>query len=188
MTDELRLFSESLESIKRRTIKVEERKLYSNQRDMTIMKAKDDECELRKTLYVSDLEVNLLSARRLIKKNFKSSFDDKNLYMHITNDTKVFKAIAQNDVYIVDKISSQIDDIALSAILTSDTNELIEVISSTLSAMTEHSKNDHENFIEKFTVLNSVESKLIAAAFAELNSEATVSEDTSSRKRDLFTL
>ena len=187
MTDELRLFSESLESIKKRTIKVEKKKLYSDQRDMTIMKAKDDECELRKTLYVSDLEVNLLSARRLIKKSFKSSFDDNDLYMHTTNDTKVLRAIAQDDVYIVDKISSQIDDIALSAVLTSDTNELIEVISSTLSAMTKHSKDDHENLIEKFIVFNSVESKFIVVVFAEFNSKAIVSEDTSSKKRDLFT-
>ena len=176
MIDELRFFSEFFESIKRRTIKVEEKKLYSDQRDMTIMKAKDDECELRKTLYVSDLEVNLLSARRLIKKNLKSNFDDKNLYMHITNDTKVLKAIAQDDVYIVNKISSQIDDIALSTVFTNDTNELIEVISSTLSAMTKHSKDDHENLIEKF----------IVATFAEFNSEVTVSENILSRKRDLF--
>ena len=57
--------------------------------------------------------------------------------------------------------------------------------------MTKHSKNDHENFAKKFIVFiivfNSVESKFIASASVEFNSESTVNENISSKKRDLFT-
>ena len=171
MTDELRLFSGPLESIKRRTIKVGGGKLYSDQRGMAIMKAEDGECELKETLYVPDLGVNLLSARRLTKKGLKGSFDDNGLYMHTTDGTEVLRATAQGGVYIVDKISPQIDDI----VPTSDTNELVEAISSALPAMTEHSEDD-------------VESELTAPAPVESNSESTANEDTPSKKHELFTL
>ena len=83
MIDQLRLFNESLKSIKRRTIKIEEEKLYSNQCDTMTMRVKNDKSRLTKILYVSDLEVNLLFERRFIKKKLKESFDDNDLYMHI---------------------------------------------------------------------------------------------------------
>ena len=106
--------------------------------------------------------------------------------MHNTNNTKIFKTIVQNNVYIINKISFQIDDTILSTIFINDTNELIEIISSTLSTMTKHSKNDYKNFIEKFIVFDFIKLKFIVFVFVEFNLKSTINENISSKKRNLF--
>ena len=69
MTDQLRFFNKSFTSIKRRTIKIEERILHSDQYETMIMKIKNDECRLINVLYVSNLKINLLFERRFTKKD-----------------------------------------------------------------------------------------------------------------------
>ena len=60
MIDQLRLFSDNMNVIKRRIIRVEEKVLYSNQCETTIMRMKNDNfTSLTNVLYVSRLEVNL---------------------------------------------------------------------------------------------------------------------------------
>ena len=65
------------------------------------MRVKNEEDRLIEMFYVSDLEVNLLSERRFIKKELRESFDDDDLYMHIKQSTEMLKASARDDVYIV---------------------------------------------------------------------------------------
>ena len=74
MTDQLRLFNEFLISIKRRTIKIEEKILHSDQCETIIMKVKNDECRLTNVLYVFNLRINLLFEKRFTKKNLRKKF------------------------------------------------------------------------------------------------------------------
>jgi len=83
MTDQLRLFSDSLVCIKRHIIKVEEEKLYVNHCDTAVMQDHhENSVKLSSVLHVSKLKMNLLSERRMCEKDLQESFDDKDLYMH----------------------------------------------------------------------------------------------------------
>jgi len=83
MTDQLRLFSNSLVCIKRCIIKVEERKLYVNHCDTAVMQNHHkNSVKLFSVLHVFKLKMNFLSERRMYKKDLQESFDDKDLYMH----------------------------------------------------------------------------------------------------------
>ncbi len=83
MIDQLWLFSESLICIKRCIIKVEEEKLYVNHCDTAVMwNHHENSIKLFSVLHVSKLKMNLLSERRMCKKDLQESFDDKDLYMH----------------------------------------------------------------------------------------------------------
>ena len=82
MIDQFRLFNEFFNSIKRRTIKIEKRKLYSNQCETIILRVKNDESRLTKIFYVFDLEINLLFDKRFIKCELKENFNNDDLYMH----------------------------------------------------------------------------------------------------------
>ncbi len=69
MTDQLRLFSDLLNRIKRRQIKVEGRKLYVNYCDTVTMRDHDENSVLLSSvLYVFNLGVNLLSNKRMYEK------------------------------------------------------------------------------------------------------------------------
>ena len=48
------------------------------------MKVKNDECRLTNVLYIFNLKINLLFEKRFTKKNLQESFNDNDLYMHIT--------------------------------------------------------------------------------------------------------
>jgi len=83
MTNQLQLFNDSLIYIKRCIIKVEERKLYINHCDITVMQDHhENSVKLSFVLHVFKLKINLLFERRMCKKNLQESFDDKDLYMH----------------------------------------------------------------------------------------------------------
>ncbi len=96
MTDQLRLFSGLLTSIRRRTIKVGGGKLYSDQCGTAVMRAKNGECRLTEVLYVPDLGVSLLSGRRFTKKGLMGSFNDDGLYMHTKQGIEVLRAPARD--------------------------------------------------------------------------------------------
>ena len=126
MIDDLRFFSEFFKSIKKRTIKIEERRLYSNQCDSLTMRVKNDESMLTKMLYVFDFDVNLLFVKHFIKKKLIENFNDDSLFMRIKQSIEVLRAFAQKDVYIVNKITSKFKKYALLAITTI---ELLKVLS-----------------------------------------------------------
>ena len=109
MIDQFRLFNKLLKSIKNRTIKVEKRKLYSNQCDTMIIKIKIDKSRLTKFFYVSNLEINLLFVKRFVKYELKRNFNNDDLYMHIKKSIETFKTFARDDIYIVDKIALELN-------------------------------------------------------------------------------
>ncbi len=68
--DQLWLFNNFLVYIKRCIIKVEERKLYINHCDTAVMQDHhENSVKLSSVLYVSKLEMNLLSERRMCEKD-----------------------------------------------------------------------------------------------------------------------
>jgi len=70
MINQLQLFNESLICIKRRIIKVEERKLYVNHCDTAIMQDHhENSVKLFSVLYVSKFKMNFLFERRMCKKD-----------------------------------------------------------------------------------------------------------------------
>ena len=182
MTDQLRFFNEFLTSIKRRTIKIEEKILFSNQCETAIMKIKTDECHLTKVLYVSDLEINLLSDKRLIKKKLKRSFDDNDLYMHNKQNVKVLTTPARENIYIVNQIKFELNELALTVIMMS----LIESVTvfSTLSAVTNTNELRSIHRIESFNSmqLDELHHESNQFDFSDLEN------NTSSKKRDFYTL
>ncbi len=115
MTNTLRHFRGPLTTISRRTIRVNERKLYFSQRGTIRMYAKDDnKARLTKALYVLGLKINLLSRRRICQKDFHEEFDKNKMWMQNKKGKRVLIAKQQEEVYIVDKIASQ--ELALFAI------------------------------------------------------------------------
>ena len=111
--DDFRLFNEFLKSIKRRTIKIEKRRLYSNQCDSMTMRVKNNESMLTKVFYVFDFDVNLLFDKHFIKKKLIKNFNDDNLFMRIKQSVEVLRAFAQENIYIVNKITSKLKKYAL---------------------------------------------------------------------------
>ncbi len=129
MTDQLQLFSKSLICIKKCIIKVEKRKLYVNHCDTAIMQNHhENSVKLFFILHVSKFEVNLLSERRMCKKDLQESFDDKDLYMHNKWEKQMIETLKCKDVYIVKRIANDLDEFALLSAMQHD-------ISSAFSAM-----------------------------------------------------
>ncbi len=129
MIDQLWLFSESLICIKRCIIKVEERKLYVNHCDTTVMQDHhENSVKLFSVLHVSKLEMNLLSERRMCEKDLQESFDDKDLYMHDKQEKQMIETLECKDIYIVKRIANDLDEFALLSVMQHD-------ISSAFSAM-----------------------------------------------------
>ena len=77
------------------------------------MRVKNDKSMLTKVLYVFDLDVNLLFDRHFIKKKLIKDFNDDSLFMRIKQSVEVLRAFAQEDVYIMNKITSKLKKYAL---------------------------------------------------------------------------
>ena len=95
MIDDFRLFNEFFKSIKRRTIKIEKKRLYSNQCDSMTIRVKNDENMLTKMFYVFDFDVNFLFVKHFIKKKLIKNFNDDNLFMRIKQNIKIFRTFVQ---------------------------------------------------------------------------------------------
>ena len=116
MIDQLRLFSDNMNVIKRRIIRVEEKVLYSNQCETTIMRMKNDNfISLTNVLYVSRLEVNLLFVKKTCQSDLKSEFNDKIFYLMNKHERRIIEALNKNDVYIVEKLTFNIKEFALAS-------------------------------------------------------------------------
>ena len=139
------------------------------------MKIRTDECRLTKMLYVSDFEVNLLSDKRLIKKELKRSFDNNNLYMHNKQNVKVLTALARENVYVVNQIKLELNELALTIIMTSVIESM--TILSTLSTIVNTKKS------QIFSSMQLDESHHESNYFS-----SSLKNNTSSKKRDLYTL
>ena len=76
------------------------------------MKVKNGESRLTEVLYVPDLGVNLLSARRFTKYGLRGSFNNDGLYMHTRKGIEALRAPARGGIYIVDKVAPELDEFA----------------------------------------------------------------------------
>lgn len=118
MTDQLQLFRGPLTPIKRRVIRVEGGRLYSDQCGTAIMRVENGQTPLARVLYVPELGVNLLSGKRLCEKGLRGSFDTEGLYIHNEQGKQMLRAQDRGGVYIVDKVAAELDEFALMTIIT----------------------------------------------------------------------
>ena len=125
MTDDFSLFNDSLKFIRRRDIKIEEDKLYSNKYDMTRVTDKKSRSRLITTLYVSNLKVNFLSIKRLCEMRVESHFDKNVLRLVNKSERLVVRASICNDVYVVDKITNALDEKTFITNMIDDVREVI---------------------------------------------------------------
>ena len=179
MTDQLQLFSEPLKSIRRRTIRVGEGRLYSDQCETVIMRVNNDECRLTDVLYVPELGVNLLSGRRFTKCGLRESFNNDELFMHTKKGIEVLRAPARSDIYIVDKVTFKLDEFAYPASIES---ELVSTVSTAIApSVASNSKELLSNNESQMDISSNVEPQAPKP-------QAEPSTDTAPKKRDLYTL
>ncbi len=134
MTDQLQLFSNFLVYIKRCIIKVEERKLYVNHCDTAIMQDyHENSVKLSSVLHVSKLKMNLLSERRMCKKDLQESFDDKDLYMHNKWEKQMIEILECKNVYIVKRIANDLDEFALLSVMQCNVSSAFLVMHSSMN-------------------------------------------------------
>ena len=121
-------------------IKVEEKRLYINYCDtVTIQDQTENFILLYYILYVSKLEVNLLSEKQMCKKSLWESFDIQELYMYDENDKFMLETSQKDDIYVVKYIAKRLDEFALSATCqwceheTACSSQVTELMSSDLS-------------------------------------------------------
>ncbi len=156
MTDQLRLFSDSLIRIKRRIIKVEEEKLYVNYCGTAVMRNRQgNSVKLFSVLHVSKLDVNLLSGRRMCEKGLQGSFDKNGLYMHDKHGKQMIETKEHEGIYIVKRIANGLDEFALlsamqrdasSAFPASDSSSSMNLESSSMNLdLTDTEVNQHSN-------------------------------------------
>ena len=151
MTDQLWLFSDSLMSIQQCSIKIRERRLYVYYCDTVTMQDQfRNSVLLLHTLYVSKLEVNLLSEKQMCEKKLQRSFDQHRLYMCDRHDKIIIETWEQEDIYIVKYIIKDLNEFALSAMcqqceseiaLSSQINELTGSDLWVWNALTDHNCN-----------------------------------------------
>ena len=115
ITNQLRHFSGPLNWIKRRTIKIGERRLYLNQYRTAIIRVKNGKSRLTEVLYIPNLGVNLLSGKRFTKYGLRGSFNNNDLYIYIKQDIKVLRVPTRGGIYVVDRIIPELDKFILVA-------------------------------------------------------------------------
>ena len=120
ITDNLELFSGFLKPIRRRVIKVEGERLYSDKSGLARVQDRKERTRLVTALYVSGLGVNLLSVKRLCEMKLEESFDENGLYMRDKKERLVLRVLVFSGVYIVDKVTKELDEIAFIAVMTGD--------------------------------------------------------------------
>ena len=124
MTDDLELFRGPLKPIRRRVIKVGGGRLYSDKCGLARVQDRKGKTRLVTALYVPGLGVNLLSVRRLCEMGLKGSFDENGLYMRDRQGQLVLRAPVCNGVYIVDKVTKGLDEIALIAAMAGEVRDI----------------------------------------------------------------
>ena len=115
MTDQLWLFRDSLMQICWVIIKIREERLYTDYCSTVTMQ---DQIRnfilLYYILYVSKLDINLLSEKQMCKKDLWKSFNTWELYMHDENDKLMLETSQKDDIYVVKYIAKRLDEFALS--------------------------------------------------------------------------
>ncbi len=73
----------------------------------------ENSVRLSSVLHVFKLKINLLSERRMYKKDLQGSFDDKGLYMHDKRKKQMIKTLECEGVYIIKRIVNDLNEFAL---------------------------------------------------------------------------
>ena len=96
----------------------------------------------------------------------------------------MFRTSVRNDIYIINRITLDIDEVALTANIIINENELIQIVFSALSTRTEQAFKYH------FSDIKSILSRQLSTQTHSnnLNNKSFVNEDASLRKRDLYIL
>ncbi len=84
-------------------------------------------------LHVFKLEVNLLSERRMCKKDLQESFDDKDLYMHDKWKKQMIETLECKNVYIVKKITNDLDEFALLLVMQHNVSSAFSMMHSSMN-------------------------------------------------------
>ncbi len=84
-------------------------------------------------LHVSKFEVNLLSERRMCKKDLQESFDDKDLYMHDKQEKQMIETLECENVYIVKRIANNLDEFALLSAMQHDVSSAFSIMHSSMN-------------------------------------------------------
>ena len=115
MTDQLQFFRDSLIPTKKRTIKVEGGRLYSDQCEKVTMRVTNEKSILTDVLYVPNFGVNLLFEKKLCVNDLKRNFDENGLYLHDSEGRQMLRASNRKRLYIVNKIAPQLKNYVLIA-------------------------------------------------------------------------
>ena len=158
MIDDFSLFSDSLKLIKRRDIKIEENKFYSNKYDMIRVINKKNRSRLITIFYVSNLKVNLLSIKRLCEMRVENHFDKNVLQLIDRSERLVVKTSICNDVYVVDKITNALNEKTFIANMIDDVKEVIYEINDEIISF--ENELDLNNFEISFKNQSKLSSKL----------------------------
>ena len=111
---------------KRRIIKIDERFLYSNHVDIATLKTKNEySISVSNTLYIFNLDVSLLSAKKVCLEELHNTFDQYDLYLSNEQERRVLEASSRDEVYVVEKLASNIQKFALASI--SNDNEMKDI-------------------------------------------------------------
>ena len=93
------------------------------------MQNKKKRIRLITILYVLNLKINFLLIKRLCEMKLEESFDENNLYMRDKKKRLMLKVFVFNDVYIINKITKKLNEIAFIAIIIDDVINVFIVLS-----------------------------------------------------------
>ncbi len=82
---------------------------------------------LSSVLYVFNLEINLLSDKRICEKKLQESFNQQSLYMHDKFEKKMLKAHEREGVYIVEKIAKDLNEFVLFSVMRYNFTSLMNI-------------------------------------------------------------
>ena len=164
---------------------------------MTI-RVKNDESTLTKVLYVFDFDVNFLFDRHFIKKKLIKNFNDDSLFMRNKQNVEVFRAFAQKNVYIINKITSKFRKYALLASNTMFAIEFFKILFISFATLTIVNSNeilldaniDFRNDIEIDSQSSNVDSNIDSNVDSSIDSnvDSSIDPNADQKRRDLYEL
>ena len=95
------------------------------------MQKKKKKIRLITILYVSNLKINFLLIKRLCEIKFEKSFDENDFYIRDKKKRLMLKVLAFSDVYIINKITKKLNEIAFIAVMIDDVINAFIVLSFT---------------------------------------------------------
>ena len=107
-------------------IKVKKEHLYSHYYEMIIIQVKsENSIRLSSTLYVSKLEINLLSRKQMCKIRLHKSFDQHCLQMYDKHSKTIIKVSEWDKVYIIKYIAKSLNEFVLISIMHTSHSKII---------------------------------------------------------------